>query len=29
MRFAMPDRDGRYHLPVIIAPNGISAWWSS
>ncbi len=29
IRFAMPDAGGRYHIPLIIAPNGYSAWWSS
>lgn len=29
IRFAMPDPDGRYHIPVIIGPNGYSTWWSS
>lgn len=29
LRFSMPDPEGRYHLPVILAPNGMSAWWSN
>jgi 5-hydroxyisourate hydrolase len=29
LRFSMPDPDGRYHLPVILSPNGVSAWWSN
>lgn len=29
IRFAMPNPDGRYHIPVIIGPNGYSTWWSS
>jgi 5-hydroxyisourate hydrolase len=29
VRFAMPDAKARYHLPVILAPNGYSVWWSS
>lgn len=28
LRFAMPDPQGTYHLPLIMAPNGCSAWWS-
>ena len=29
VRFAMPDADGRYHMPVIISPNSHAGWWSS
>lgn len=29
IRFTMPDPNGRYHIPVILAPNGYSVWWSS
>lgn len=29
LRFAMPDAAAKYHLPVILAPNGYSVWWSS
>lgn len=29
VRFAMPDPAGRYHVPMILAPNGHSMWWSS
>jgi 5-hydroxyisourate hydrolase len=28
LRFAMPDPDGSYHMPLIMAPNGCSSWWS-
>ena len=28
LRFAMPDPDGAYHMPLIMAPNGCPAWWS-
>ena len=28
-RLRMPDPDGRYHMPVIIAPHGYSTWWST
>ena len=28
IRFQMPDKDGRYHIPVILAPNSYSVWWS-
>jgi 5-hydroxyisourate hydrolase len=28
LRFAMPDPDGAYHMPLIMAPNGCSSWWS-
>ena len=24
----MPDKDGQYHIPVIMSPNGCSFWWS-
>ena len=27
LRFAM-DEDRRYHLPVMLAPNSYSTWWS-
>ena len=29
LRFRMPDPTARYHLPVILAPNGYSVWWSN
>ncbi len=29
IRFSMPDPDGRYHIPLILAPNNYSVWWSS
>ena len=29
LRFAMPDPEGRYHMPVILAPNSYSCWWSA
>lgn len=29
IRFSMPDPDGAYHIPLILAPNGYSVWWSS
>ena len=28
IRLSMPDPDGRYHIPLILAPNGYSVWWS-
>jgi len=28
LRFAMPDPEGAYHMPLIMAPHGCSAWWS-
>ena len=28
IRFAMPDPDKRYHIPVILAPNTYSVWLS-
>lgn len=28
IRFTMPDPDGRYHIPVIMAPHSYSCWWS-
>src|SRR5689334_21845188 len=28
-RFSMPDPDASYHIPLMIAPNSYSAWWSS
>ncbi len=28
LRFAMPDPDARYHMPVILSPNGYSMWSS-
>lgn len=29
VRFRMPDPDGRYHIPLMLAPNSYSVWWSS
>ena len=29
LRFRMPDATAKYHLPVILSPNGYSVWWSS
>lgn len=29
IRFSMPDADGRYHIPLILAPNGYSVWSST
>jgi len=29
IRFAMPDPEDRYHIPVMLAPNSYSVWWSS
>lgn len=29
IRFRMPDPKGRYHIPLILSPNGQSAWWSA
>lgn len=28
VRFQMPDPDARYHIPMILAPNSHSVWWS-
>ena len=28
IRFAMPDPDARYHMPLMLAPNSYSVWWS-
>ncbi len=29
IRFSMPDPDASYHIPLMLAPNSYSAWWSS
>ena len=29
IRFTMPDPEGRYHIPLMLAPNSYSVWWSS
>ncbi len=29
LRFSMPDPNAAYHIPLMIAPNSYSAWWSS
>lgn len=29
VRFAMPDRGGRYHIPLILSPHGYSLWSST
>ena len=28
LRFKIPDPDARYHMPVILSPNGYSTWAS-
>ena len=28
VRFSMPDPDRRYHIPMMLAPNSYSVWWS-
>jgi 5-hydroxyisourate hydrolase len=28
LRFSMPDPDARYHMPLILSPNGYSVWMS-
>ncbi len=28
IRFRMPDPDARYHVPMMLAPNSHSVWWS-
>ncbi|MEM7375988.1 MAG: hydroxyisourate hydrolase [Pseudomonadota bacterium] len=28
VRFALPDPTARYHMPLMIAPNSHSLWWS-
>jgi len=28
-RFTMPDPDAGYHIPMMLAPNSYSVWWSS
>lgn len=28
LSFQMPEKDGQYHIPVIMSPNGCSFWWS-
>lgn len=29
IRFEMPDPEARYHIPIMLAPNSYSVWWSS
>ena len=29
IRFTMPDPEGRYHIPLILSPNGYSMWCST
>ena len=29
IRFAMPDPEGSYHIPLMIAPHSYSVWWSA
>jgi 5-hydroxyisourate hydrolase len=29
IRFSMPDPHASYHIPLMIAPNSHSVWWSS
>ena len=28
IKFRMEDPDKKYHIPIIISPNGYSIWWS-
>lgn len=28
IRFSMPDPNASYHIPLMIAPNSYSVWWS-
>ena len=28
VKFKMSDPNKKYHLPIIISPNGYSIWWS-
>jgi 5-hydroxyisourate hydrolase len=28
IKFRMEDPEKKYHLPIIISPNGYSIWWS-
>ena len=28
VRFRMEDDNKKYHIPIIIAPNSYSIWWS-
>ena len=28
-RFTIPDTEGSYHIPMMLAPNSYSVWWSS
>ena len=28
IKFKMKDPKKKYHIPIIISPNGYSAWWS-
>tara|TARA_B100001123_G_C14463945_1_gene691640 strand:+ start:52 stop:402 length:351 start_codon:yes stop_codon:yes gene_type:complete len=28
IRFHIPDPSGRYHIPLMLAPNSYSVWWS-
>ena len=29
IRFNMPEQNKKYHIPIIISPNGYSTWWSN
>ena len=29
VRLEMPDPEARYHIPLMLAPNSYSVWWSS
>lgn len=29
IRFGMPDPTASYHIPLMLAPNSYSVWWSS
>ena len=29
VRFAMPDPEARYHIPLMLSPHSYAVWWSS
>ena len=29
LRFSMPDPAAAYHMPLMVAPNSYSVWWSN
>jgi 5-hydroxyisourate hydrolase len=29
LRFSMPDKSRKYHMPIMLSPHSYSVWWSA